>query len=94
MQYEPQPPKDFKTTMDYKQKSIREAQRSTQESIRVSGSATDATLLTCARMQSDWDNGEKKWSRDEVYNEWKFWREKMFKERDIEETYKNLTEPF
>jgi hypothetical protein len=105
-QYTPQPPKDFKVTMDYKQSNIEKSQRSTQESIRVSGSATDATLIVtglitagkiglllkkhCTEAETtEYDKYEKA-----LITEWLKWRKYFFKQRDIEETYKNLTQPF
>jgi hypothetical protein len=88
--YAAQPPKEFKTTMDYKGQQIEKAQRSTQESIRVSGSATDATLIVAAlisKMKVEPDT-------DDIEALWQYWRKYFFKERDIEETYKSLTQHF
>ena len=89
--YAAQPDKEFKKVMDYKQSNIEKSQRSTQESIRVSGSATDATLVLVAMMQT---RDEAKWDTTKMKTVWEFWREYFFKQRDIDETYKSLTDPF
>jgi hypothetical protein len=102
-QFATQPKKEYREVMDYKQKNIRESQRSTQESIRVSGSATDATLIVTTLypelanyVQLGEGTGKvNQQTKEEVIKEkWEHWREYFFKQRDIEETYKSLTEPF
>lgn len=45
MEYKKQPPKDFKTTMDYKGDQIKAAQKSKNNAILMAGSARDATLI-------------------------------------------------
>ena len=90
MAYDKFPPADFKRTMDYKQSNIEKAQRSTQESIRVSGSATDATLIVAALIGS---RSYEAFSEEDLMTKWEMWREYFFLQRDIDETYKSLTDP-
>lgn len=95
--FTPQPPKEYKTTMDYKGRQIEKAQRSTQESIRVSGSATDATLvLTTFYKNEGWqpiNKKEEEKMEDFLKEKWEMWRKYFFEQRDIDETYKSLTDP-
>lgn len=44
-QYKPQPPKEYKTTMDYKNENIRKFQDDKQEGMRLMSSGRDATLI-------------------------------------------------
>jgi hypothetical protein len=91
MDYTKKPSGDIGKAMTYKQEGIEKAQRSTQDSIRVSGSATDATLMVVALMQFSKDDN---WTRDTIKDEWEHWRKYFFEKRNIEETFKELTQPF
>ena len=84
MNYVKTPPADFKRTMDYKREGIEKAQRSTQDSIRVSGSATDATAMVVAMMQFSKDDN---WTRETIKDEWEHWRKYFFEKRDINQTF-------
>lgn len=79
--------------LERKQEYIEKSQRSTQDSIRVSGSATDATLIVAALIPL-WIAKDVDITAQRIEDEWESWREYFFKKRDINETFKELSQPF
>ena len=71
-----------------KQEFIKESQNATQMSIRVSSSLTNAVNIATARDKF------KTMTDKEIDEEIKKWRKWVFELMDINETYKNLTQPF
>lgn len=92
--------------MDYKREGIEKAQRSTQDSIRVSASASDATavvvgLITAGKLGmllkehcKKTDMKGYKAHENAISKEWLKWRKFSFEQRDINQTFKELSEPF
>lgn len=91
MNYAQKPTGDIGKAMTYKQEGIEKAQRSTQDSIRVSGSATDATLIIAALIPYWEKNGEL--TGLDIQAKWEYWRRYFFEKRDINNTFKELTDP-
>jgi hypothetical protein len=88
MAYEKTPSAEIKRTMDYKREGIEKAQRSTQDSIRVSSSLTNAVNIATARDKF------KTMTDKEIEEEIVKWRKWLFDKLSIEGTFKELTEPF
>lgn len=72
--YEKQPPKDFKATMDYKNKQIEKFADAKQESMRIFSSGRDATEMVTAMYSGLTDDELKekilmwrKWFYTEIY---------------------------
>ena len=89
MNYTKKPANQYESYQEKVSANVASAQRSTQDSIRVSGSATDATLIIVALLARDQD-----WSDEYIKEKWEAWRKFFFEQRDINETFKNLTQPF
>jgi hypothetical protein len=106
MNYASKPTGDIGKAMTYKQEGIEKAQRSTQDSIRVSGSATDATAVVVGLIAAGKigmllkkhckETEEKGYDAYEktLTKEWLKWRKFFFDQRGINETFKQLTVPF
>jgi hypothetical protein len=80
--------KNINKTMEKKQTFIEKSQRSTQESIRVSSSLSNAVLIATSR------DCFKNMTDGEIEAEITKWRAWLFDRLSIEETYKELTKPF
>jgi hypothetical protein len=106
MNYASKPTGDIGKAMTYKQEGIEKAQRSTQDSIRVSASASDATAIVVGLISAGKlgmllkehckeaeEKGYKAYENT-ITKEWLKWRKFSFEQRDINNTFKNLTKPF
>ena len=78
MEYQKQPPKDFKSTMDYKGDQIKAAQATKNNSIIMAGSARDATLIMC-----NYSHLYMEFDQDQVKAKWKEWRDWFYNQQDV-----------
>jgi len=96
--YQSKPTGEIGKAMEYKQAGIEKSQRSTQDSIRVSGSATDATLMVTTfytKIKELAEGPHDNESMEKILKEkWEMWRKYFFAERDINETFKKYSQPF
>jgi hypothetical protein len=92
--YQSKPTGEIGKAMQFKQAGIEKSQRSTQDSIRVSGSATDATLMVAAMIPYMVGLDGKNLPDEKIREKWEEWRKYFFEQRDINETFKKLSEPF
>lgn len=75
MDYKPQPPADFKRTMDYKGDQIAKSQKAKEDSIRIASSGRDAVLITTTFYKL-----KKSMTDEEVKSKILEWRSWLFKE--------------
>ena len=89
--YQKQPPKDFKATMDYKGTQIQKFQDDKQESMRLFSSGRDAVLMTTSMMPKFRRLSEKQ-AKEKIL----MWRKWFYTEiyGQNEEFYKNNNKPF
>ena len=93
MDYKPQPPKEYKTTMDYKGEQIRKAMDDKQEAIKISSAGRDAVLIFTSCYHPI---GVEKISDDKIKSEIIKWRDWLYKEvyTMSDNKYKELNNPF
>lgn len=87
--YAPQPKKDFKATMDYKEQQISKMQDSKEESMRLFSAGRDATLVVTAIMDKGWDD---KLIEDTLLKWRKFFYQRVYTMK--EEEYQIMNAPF
>lgn len=85
--YPPQPPKDFKSTMDYKNAQIKKFADDKQESMRIFSSGRDAVLIATTFYSHVMDEEQikekilmwRKWFYTEIYGD----NEEFYKENNL-----------
>lgn len=90
--YKPQPPKEYKTTMDYKNENIRKFQDDKQEGMRLMSSGRDATLI----VTNMYKPRIIKMSEDEIKEKILMWRKWFYTDiyGENENFYKQNNNPF
>lgn len=99
--YKPQPPKEYKTTMDYKGEQIRRAMDDKQEAIKISSAGRDAVLIVSHFYQGETIKEQTTIEKREelktaLQTEIIKWRDWLYKEvyTMSDEKYRELNNPF
>jgi hypothetical protein len=72
--YVKKPANEFQATMQIKKENIAEAQKRKNDAIQIAGLQRDATLLTCARMNTYAIKGIER-TQEQVEEEWQKWHD-------------------
>lgn len=92
-EYQSQPPREYKTTMDYKAENIRKAMDDKQEAIKISSAGRDAVLIVVNTIHP---LRTKEMTDMEIQEKIIFWRDWLYKEvyTMSDNKYKELNIPF
>jgi hypothetical protein len=74
MNYVTKPKNEFESYQEKVSKSVETAQKRKNDNIQIAGLQRDATLLTCARMNTYAIKGIERTVKD-VEDEWQFWHD-------------------
>lgn len=90
--YQKQPPKDYKATMDYHGAQIKRAMEDKQEGIRLSSSGRDAVLIVTSKIGVEIENPTNERLKEDII----YWRNWLYQNvyKMTEDEYKNLNNPF